>query len=147
MPNYSKITIITALVGLVILPGLALAQATAQTDTSLKGLTDQAGSAAGFDTSINEEGTGIARIAGAIVRAFISLLGVLFISYTIYGGFLWMTAAGDQEKVGKAQKIIRSGIIGIIVVLSAVGIYWFVAQFFIYGDLGSPRDSGTATFF
>ena len=122
------------------LPSLVTAQ-------SLGSFTEEAGRAAGYDVDVNEEGTGIARIAGTIVRTFISLLGILFISYTIYGGFLWMTAAGNEEKLTKAKSILRNGIIGIIIVLSSVGIYWIVAQYFIYGSLGTPRDAGTATFF
>lgn len=101
----------------------------AQEGLSLDEMTKQAAGAAGFSEETNE--TTLAKIVGTVVRIFISLLGVIFISYTIYGGFLWMTAAGNDEKVTKAKHIIRDGVIGLIVILSAAGIYYFVAEFLI----------------
>lgn len=80
---------------------------------------------AGYDTSVNGE-SALAKTAGIIARAFISLIGIIFISYTIYGGYLWMTAAGKEEQITKAKNIIRDGIIGIIVILGAAAIYYFV---------------------
>ena len=39
-----------------------------------------------------------------------------------------MTAAGNDEKVGKAKKIIVQGLIGLIIVLLAFAIATFVIQ-------------------
>lgn len=90
-------------------------------------LGDAAGTeGAGYDTAADD--TRLAKILGQIVRAFLSLIGIIFISYTIYGGFLWMTAAGNDEKMTKAKSIIRNGIIGLIVILSAAAIYALVNQ-------------------
>jgi len=80
---------------------------------------------AGYDTTVSGE-SALAKTAGIIVRAFISLIGIIFISYTIYGGFLWMTAAGKEDQITKAKHIIRDGIIGIIVILGAAAIYYFI---------------------
>jgi TRAP-type C4-dicarboxylate transport system permease small subunit len=44
---------------------------------------------------------------------------VLFLILMIYGGFTWMTSNGNQEAVGKAQKIVGSAVIGLVIVLSA----------------------------
>jgi hypothetical protein len=84
---------------------------------------------AGYNTSEEVAQTGVSTIVGYIVKTFLSLLGVIFICYIIYGGFLWLTAAGGEEKVTKAKNIIRDGIIGIIIILAATGIYFFVTQF------------------
>jgi len=40
---------------------------------------------------------------------------------TLYGGFLYMTAAGDSEKVSKAKKQILYAVIAIVVGLMAKG--------------------------
>ncbi|NUM25910.1 MAG: hypothetical protein HUU49_04860 [Candidatus Buchananbacteria bacterium] len=101
----------------------------AQEGLSLDEMTKQAAGAAGYSEETNE--TTFAKIVGTVVRVFLSLLGVIFISYTVYGGFLWMTAAGNDEKITKAKHIIRDGIIGLIVILSAAGIYYFIAEFLI----------------
>lgn len=54
-----------------------------------------------------------------IVQWILSFVGVLFLILMIYGGFTWMTSNGNQEAVGKAQKIVGSAVIGLVIVLSA----------------------------
>jgi len=120
------------LLSFLVLPTLTLA------GESMQGLLGTAGKAAGYNTDEQSNETGVATIMGYVVRAFVSLLGVIFICYIIYGGFLWMTAAGNEENVTKAKKIIVDGIIGLVIVLSAVGIYVLISNFFI--NPGAPSD-------
>jgi TRAP-type C4-dicarboxylate transport system permease small subunit len=87
---------------------------------------NEAGTKAGYQTGDNVAETGLATIVGNVVRIFLSLLGVIFICYTIYGGFLWMTAAGNDDKVTQGRNTIRDGIIGIVVTLGALAIYLFI---------------------
>jgi len=64
-------------------------------------------------------------VAGKAIGYLLSLLGVLFILLIIYGGFMWMTAAGNEEKVATAKKIITTAAVGLAVVLtSALITYW-----------------------
>lgn len=58
-------------------------------------------------------------IVSLIIRALLGLVGTVLFVYIIYAGYLWMTAAGNSEQVEKAQAIIKNGVIGLIVVLSA----------------------------
>ena len=44
----------------------------------------------------------------------------------LIGGFQWMTAAGNEEKVEKAKKIISAAIVGLIIILLAWAIVNFV---------------------
>lgn len=88
-------------------------------------LTDTTAQSGGYSTGIDKT-TGVTYVIGLVARAAISLLGVAFMAYVIYGGFLWLTAAGKDEQIEKAKKIIQEGIIGLIVALSAASIYWFV---------------------
>jgi hypothetical protein len=60
------------------------------------------------------------------ISIFLSLLGVIFLGLMIYGGYNWMTAAGDEQKVDKAKNTIRSAIIGLIIVIAAYAISVFV---------------------
>jgi hypothetical protein len=55
----------------------------------------------------------------SIIQYILSFLGVIFIILVIYAGFLWMTAAGDEEQITKAKDIMISAVIGIVIVLSA----------------------------
>lgn len=59
---------------------------------------------------------------GSAVGVILNFVGVIFLILMIYGGFMWMTAAGNDEQIGKAQKIIASAIIGLIIVASAYAI-------------------------
>lgn len=61
-----------------------------------------------------------------IIRTAMGLLGIIAVLIVLYGGFKWMTAAGSEEKVGEAKKIITSGIIGLIIIISAYAIASFV---------------------
>ena len=62
----------------------------------------------------------------AIVRILIGFLGIIAIIIMLYGGFVWMTSAGNEEKVGQAKKIITAGIIGLIIIFVSYAIAEFV---------------------
>ncbi|MFH0892143.1 MAG: hypothetical protein V1867_05175 [Candidatus Falkowbacteria bacterium] len=68
----------------------------------------------------------IPEIIGAIIGVFLSLLGIILLCLIIYGGYLWMTSAGNEPKVYKAKQVLTNATIGLIIVLSAYGITQFV---------------------
>ncbi|WKZ24786.1 MAG: hypothetical protein QY321_04220 [Patescibacteria group bacterium] len=63
---------------------------------------------------------------GSIIAVILSLLGILFLILMLYGGYNWMTAAGDEEKVKKAGSTIRSAVIGLIIVIASYAVSVFV---------------------
>ncbi len=67
-------------------------------------------------------------IVGMIISVALSLVGIVMIVLIIYGGFIWMTAAGEEKKVSKAKDILQAAIIGLIIVLAAYAITWFVVE-------------------
>lgn len=62
---------------------------------------------------------------GGIIKAFLGLLGIIAVVLTIYAGFLWMTAGGNEEDVGKAKKLLGNAVIGLAIILSAYAITAF----------------------
>ena len=62
----------------------------------------------------------------SIIRVALGFLGVIAVVIILLGGFKWMTAAGNDDKVKDAKKLIISGIIGLVIVLSAYAIASFV---------------------
>ena len=62
----------------------------------------------------------------SIVRMLMGLLGILAVVIMIYSGFIWMTAGGNEERVGKAKKLLFYCTIGLAVILSAYAITSFV---------------------
>jgi len=47
------------------------------------------------------------------------VVGVLFFVMVVYAGFLWMTAAGNEERITKAKNIFSGALIGLIIVMTA----------------------------
>lgn len=78
----------------------------------------------------SDAGTSIETSVGEIIQAVISLIGVLFLVLLVYGGFLWMTARGNDQQVEKAKKIMTESIIGVFIVVSAYAISIFVISVF-----------------
>lgn len=73
-------------------------------------------------------------IAAKIITAVLGLLGTIFLGLTVYAGYLWMTAGGEEEPITQAKSIIRNSIIGLMVVLLAYGITVFVFNGLVYSN-------------
>lgn len=52
-----------------------------------------------------------------IVNYFLGFLGILAVIMVIYGGVTYVTAAGGDEGIGNAKKIIMYSLIGLVVIL------------------------------
>lgn len=52
-----------------------------------------------------------------IVNYFLYFLGLIATLMVIYGGVLYVTAAGDTEAVDKGKKVIMYALVGIIIIL------------------------------
>lgn len=65
---------------------------------------------------------------GKIINVVLSFLGIIFIVLIIYGGFMWMTAQGNETQVEKAKKILIRAIIGVIIILVSFVVTWFVMK-------------------
>ncbi len=122
-----KISAIGTTVGLLVMP-LATKAAL---DTSLGLSNGNVGSASGLGTQ------DVRQTIGRIINVALSLLGVVVLVIIIYGGFLWMTAGGNDEKVGEAKKWIFGGIIGLIIILSAYAIASFVISNLVTATTGA----------
>lgn len=68
---------------------------------------------------------------GNIINVLLGFLGIIAVLIILYGGFVWMTAGGSEDKVKKAQQIIVAGAIGLAIILSAYAITNFVISEFI----------------
>ena len=73
-----------------------------------------------------------------VINVALSLLGIVALVIILVGGFQWMTAGGNEEKVTEARKRIFAGIIGLAIILSA----YAVARFVIV-QLGRATGAGT----
>lgn len=60
------------------------------------------------------------------INGLLFLMGALFAILVIYGGWLWMTARGNDEQVKKGQNILIQATIGIGIVIGGRIIFEFV---------------------
>lgn len=74
---------------------------------------------------------------GQIIGLALSFVGVIFLLMMIVGGFMWMTAGGNEDQTGKAKKILTSAIIGLVLIFAAYAITAFVT-----GTLGTAFGTG-----
>lgn len=70
--------------------------------------------------------TDLPRMIGQVVGALLAFLGIIFLGLMIYGGFIWMTARGNDQNVAKAKDLITAAVIGLIIVLAAYAITAYI---------------------
>lgn len=63
--------------------------------------------------------TNVATFINVILPLLTIGAALIFLVMTLYGGFTWITAGGNQENLTKAQKIFTSSIIGLVIVIFA----------------------------
>lgn len=69
-------------------------------------------------------------IVGRIIQTILGFLGIAFLAFMIYAGIVWMTAQGNEQKVEKAKNMITESIVGLIIVVAAYAIAYFVISYF-----------------
>ncbi len=72
--------------------------------------------------------TDIRVIIARVIRAALGLLGIVFLVLVLYAGFLWMTSAGQEDRIEQAKKMLLNAVIGLIIILSAYAIVLFVMR-------------------
>ena len=128
MSTFKKIFASIASAGSAIFAWVSLAAAQSTIPTGLSGAQSSlasVGSAGGFNTT-NE--TSLPALIGSIINVALGLLGIIFVVLIVVAGFIYMTAAGDTDKVKKATGIIRTGVIGLIITVAAYAISSFVVS-------------------
>ena len=61
-----------------------------------------------------------------VMQWVLGFLGLISVIMIIWGGFTWMTAAGNEEKIKKAKEVLKAAIIGLIVILLSYSIVAFI---------------------
>ncbi len=108
----------------------------------MSGNLKQAGQGAGLVPKKQETKEDLPTRVGKIINYLLGIIGTLAVIYAIYGGSMWITAGGNQEKVKIAQKILVNAVIGII----AVGMAYLIVSLAIAAGSGSlfePEEAAT----
>lgn len=122
--NFNLISIVPLALFLFLLISPVLAQTTESYNFVSESGLNQSAVQAGYETGSNA--TSINSLIGLIINIVLSLVGVVFLAFTIYAGMIWMTARGNEQKVDKASTILRGSLIGLIIVLGAYAVSYFL---------------------
>ncbi|MBI5370043.1 Ig-like domain-containing protein [Candidatus Uhrbacteria bacterium] len=80
-------------------------------------------------------------VIARLIRAFLGILGIIFVVLVIYAGYLYMTSQGDPTKTAKAKKIISQAVIGLIIILASFAIVSFVLDALLKKPNGQIKSS------
>ncbi len=65
-------------------------------------------------------------VVANVITVVLGFLGTIAVVLIIVAGFQWMTAAGSEDKIAKAKKIMTAAVIGLVIVLMAYALSTFV---------------------
>lgn len=94
-----------------------------------------------FGSATRLSATPLPIVIARLIRAFIGILGILSVVIILFAGFRYMTAAGDQEKVARAKRMLVQAAVGLAIILSS----FVITQFVLNALLRSAGLSGGIT--
>lgn len=95
-----------------------------------KGIVDSSSCAVKDPTSVGGLPAFISKIGLNVVEFMLQLVGYLAVGFIIYGGFRYLTGAGDPGDIASAKKTILNAVIGLVISIFSIGIVNIVAGIF-----------------
>ncbi|MDP2630153.1 MAG: pilin [Candidatus Uhrbacteria bacterium] len=77
-------------------------------------------------------------LARNIINIVLGFLGIIAVVIVLFAGFQWMTAGGEEEKVKEAQQRLIQGAIGLVLIVAA----WMIAYYVIDQVVGAVQGRG-----
>jgi hypothetical protein len=65
-------------------------------------------------------------VTARIIKVFLGLLGIIFLTLIVFAGFRWMNSHGNEEEIKKAKDQLAMAVIGLVIILAAYSIANFV---------------------
>jgi len=98
--------------------------------------------AADFETNVmtqvgaaaSEQGAGLGNVNDpqyfitGVINIVLGAVGIIFTGLIFYGGIMFLTAQGEEEKAKKGMGIVKAAVIGLLVVLVSYAIVLFVSS-------------------
>lgn len=72
-------------------------------------------------------GLGLSRLLVVSIQLVLFLAGLALAGYLFYGAFLWISSAGEEEKLKKARETMTQAVIGIIMFIVSITLFVVVA--------------------
>jgi hypothetical protein len=109
--------------------------------TNIKGFYESTGGKAGFDIGGSNQ---YAILIGGLITAIFAVAGAIFVIMFIWGGFIWLTSAGSEDKIGKAKKTLTYAVIGIFIVGGAYTITSLISTTIESAGPSAPTEAAGA---
>lgn len=93
------------------------------------------GSILGWTTPNVPSGVGtslsLLEIMTNVLSFLLTIIGIIAIIMLVLGGFLYLTAAGNEDQIDRGKKIVKYSVMGILIALAALVLVKQVAGFFV----------------
>lgn len=76
--------------------------------------------------SIGLGNASVSQTAVTFLNAVLGLLGIVGVTMVIWGGYQWLTAAGNEQRVERAKQILTAAVVGLVIILLSWAIVHFV---------------------
>lgn len=95
--------------------------------------------AEGLPNPLGSDNTDPRVIIGNVIKAGLGIVGSLALAVFIFGGFTWVVAAGNDEKIKKGKDMIMWAALGLVVIFLSYALVTFVL-----GAIGGSGTGGTS---
>lgn len=131
-----------ALAGIAVLPNVASAQDGSQ-DSAASSWADPAGNKNYVGTNQTLTGSAILDTIKNAINWILGILATIALIICLYGGFLMVTAAGDEKKYQKGLGVLKYAAIG----LAIIGLSWMIVSviFWFVGTLSGKNQTQADT--
>jgi len=85
----------------------------------------------------------VGKVVAEVIQVVLGFLAIIFLVLTLFAGFRWMTAQGNEEEIKKASASIKTAVIGLVIILAAYTITYFIFRVLPFGA-GSVGGGGTS---
>jgi len=72
--------------------------------------------------------TSLQTIIGRLIRGALLYAGMIALVMFVYGGVMWMTSAGNQERISKAKSTLVWATLGLVILFGAYAIVSVIVQ-------------------
>jgi hypothetical protein len=94
----------------------------------------------GDSDSVMETERDAGEVIGGIINVLLGIIGVVLVALIVYGGVVYATSMGNEERVGMAKKVLTYSFIGVLIIASSFAISIYVVPA-LFGD----EDGGDGT--
>jgi len=87
----------------------------------------------GDSESVMETERDAGEVISGIINVVLGILGVILVGMIVYGGVVYATSLGNEERVNMAKRVLTYSFIGVLIIASAFAVSSYVVPA-LFGD-------------